>query len=88
MVQAMGEFINKRRNGVRRRVLKSAKIVLKNRLAVFDCTVSNLSEGGACIKMDNVLGIPDSFDLVLGSGLVRDCRVAWRKLARMGVEFL
>jgi hypothetical protein len=76
-----------RRNDMRRRVIKSARIVFKNHEVTFDCVVRNLSDRGACLKLENVIGIPDSFELVIEPGSVRNCRVAWRKPTLIGVEF-
>jgi PilZ domain len=76
-----------RRNDVRRRVLKSARIVFKNHRVTIDCVVRNLSDRGACLKVENAIGIPDSFELMLTPASVRNCRVAWRKPTMIGVEF-
>jgi hypothetical protein len=76
-----------RRSAARRRVLKGAQIVFNDRVAVIDCAVRDLSDQGACIKVASPLGIPDSFELVLDAGSVRNCRVAWRKPTLIGVTF-
>jgi hypothetical protein len=47
------------------RVLKGAHITFKGHGAAIDCTVRNLSDRGACLKVESPIGIPDSFD---GSG--------------------
>jgi hypothetical protein len=45
-----------------------------------DCVVRNLSERGACLKVESPVGIPETFDLVLeGDDIVRPCRVVWQK---------
>jgi len=71
----------------RRRVLKKARITFKDRCAVIDCVVRNLSDRGACLNVESYIGIPDSFDLVLDHAPVRCCRVTWRKATQIGVEF-
>jgi hypothetical protein len=76
-----------RQNNVRHPVLKGAQIVFKGREAVIDCVVRNLSDRGACLKVESPFGIPDSFDLVLDTAPVRSCRVTWRKATQIGVEF-
>jgi hypothetical protein len=48
------------------RVLKGAHITFKGHWAAIDCVVRNLSDRGACLKVESPIGIPDSFDLVLG----------------------
>ena len=76
-----------RRKAARHRVLKGAHITFKGHGAAIDCTVRNLSDGGACLKVESPIGIPDTFDLVLDDASVRPCRVTWRKATQIGVEF-
>ena len=76
-----------RRNEARHRALKGARIVFKRHDALIDCTVSNLSDRGARLKVESPIGIPDSFDLVFDNAPVRCCRVTWRKATQIGVEF-
>ena len=72
----------------RHRVLKAAQIAFKERGAAIDCIVRNLSDTGACLKVESPLGIPETFDLVFGSDQsVRACRVVWRKENQIGVAF-
>jgi hypothetical protein len=52
-----------------------------------DCTALNLSDMGACLKVESPIGIPDTFDLVLDNAPGRGCRVTWRKATQIGVEF-
>ena len=75
-----------RRNEARR-IFKGAHIAFKGHGATIDCTVRNLSNRGACLKVENSIGIPDSFDLVLDNASVRSCRVTWRNAMQIGVEF-
>jgi hypothetical protein len=78
-----------RRNEVRRprRVFNRARITVKGHWTAIDCTVSNLSDLGACLKVETFIGIPGTFDLVLDHAPVRSCRVTWRKATQIGVEF-
>ncbi|HEX3494381.1 MAG TPA: PilZ domain-containing protein [Methylocella sp.] len=77
-----------RRNKARRRALKGARIVLEGHWAAIDCTVHNLSDRGACLKVESPIGIPDTFDLVRDHpSFLRNCRVTWRKATQIGVEF-
>ena len=54
-----------RRKIARHRVLKGARITFGDHRVSIDCTVRNLSELGACLKVPSPVGIPDAFDLVL-----------------------
>jgi len=40
----------------RRRALKRARITFKGRWATIDCTVLNLSDLGACLKVESPIG--------------------------------
>ena len=75
------------RNVARHRALKGARIVFKGHATTMDCVVRNLSDRGACLKVESPIGIPTSFDLVLDDASVRQCRVTWRKATQIGVEF-
>jgi hypothetical protein len=87
--RTMDNLKQERRNEVRRRrrALKRARITFKGRCATIDCTVLNLSDLGACLKVESPIGIPDIFDLVLYNAPVRSCRVTWRSATQIGVAF-
>jgi len=70
----------------RQRVLKSAKIRLE-RGGVIDCTIRDISENGAGLRVASALGIPDFFELILDEKTLRPCQVKWRKETMIGVEF-
>jgi len=77
-----------RRNVTRTRVLRSAKIIVPRRSPVIHCTVQNITSGGACLKLANTYGVPDTFDLTFEPGRTRRaCRVAWRTADMLGVAF-
>src|SRR4029453_2057896 len=75
-----------RRTAPRKRVLKSASIVLSDKAPKLDCTVKNISETGAMLQVSTTLGIPASFDIVL-EGARRHCHSVWRTDTRIGVTF-
>ncbi|HEX3495597.1 MAG TPA: PilZ domain-containing protein [Methylocella sp.] len=76
------------RNEARRRALKEARIAFKGHGATIDCVIRNLSDRGACLKVESPFGIPDTFVLVCDyPSSVRHCRVTWRKATQIGVEF-
>lgn len=77
-----------KRRAPRQRVIKGAHISFKERGAAIDCVVRNLSDSGACLKVESPVGIPETFDLVIETDQsVRPCRVVWRKDTQIGVEF-
>jgi hypothetical protein len=53
-----------------------------------DCLVGNVSRSGAAIEIKGNIGIPESFNLTVGSERIdKNCRVVWRKYQRLGVAF-
>jgi len=78
--------MDERRPEPRRRVLLGGKIVLDNG-GLIDCTIRNRSASGALLKVVSVIGIPDTFALVIGSDERHDVNVVWRKQGELGVHF-
>lgn len=82
------ENSDNRRIDHRARTFKGGRIVYNGGYAAADCTVRNLSEGGAMIEIGQVFGIPSEFILYINPDRDgRPCRVAWRSGTRMGVTF-
>jgi hypothetical protein len=77
---------NEHRNTQRHRTLKAGKIILHHGTSVIDCTVRNISATGASITLPNAATVPADFELQI-DGQARPCKVAWRRLDRMGVKF-
>jgi hypothetical protein len=76
------------RRQVRRRTLKAGKIIFNHHLSVIDCTIRNLSDGGALLEIPNTIGVPDNFELWIDAEKKsRPCRVAWKTATRVGVAF-
>jgi hypothetical protein len=71
----------------RRTTLKGGRIVFNAGRSTIDCTVRNLSAKGAKLLVSSVVGIPDNFDLMLDGHSRQPCRVVWRTLKELGVEF-
>ena len=77
-----------RRAITRTRVLRSAKIIVPRRSPVIHCTVQNITSTGACLKVANTFGVPETFDLTFEHGRTRRaCRVVWRTGDMLGVAF-
>jgi len=75
-----------RRNAPRRRVLKTGSIEFAD--TTIECTVRDLSGGGAALEVVSPLYIPDRFTLFIQREQSRRaCRIVWRKGRRMGVAF-
>ena len=77
--------MNKRKSE-RPKVLKAGTISFRG--TGIDCTVHNISVGGASLEVGSHVGIPDSFDLLIDPADGKQhCHVVWRKARRMGVAF-
>jgi hypothetical protein len=75
-----------RRNAPRRRVLKTGSIEFAD--TAIECTIRNMSEGGAALEVVSPLYIPDRFTLFIPSEQSkRTCQITWRTGKRMGVVF-
>jgi hypothetical protein len=77
-----------RRRQTRGRTLKAARILFNHRQSVIDCTVRNLSPGGACLNVTSTLGIPNEFEVQFeADNSLRACHVVWHKEKQLGVAF-
>jgi hypothetical protein len=54
-----------------------------------DCKLSDVSEAGARIEMNDTGSVPDQFMLFLSNNGAarRSCHVVWRKAQQLGVKF-
>lgn len=69
-------------------VLQTGRIRCGDQERPIDCAILNVSSTGACILVPIAQPIPESFDLVIDSDRsAHPCMVAWRRGARIGVEF-
>lgn len=76
------------RKSPRVRSLKGARIVYDNGTKTRDCTIRNMSKDGAKLVMESAMQLPDAFILLFDDGNQRFCRVRWRKINEIGVEFM
>ena len=51
------------------------------------CIVRNVSDSGAKLEVAKVTGIPDRFELIVPGHRPQPCRVAWRAMKELGVEY-
>ena len=78
-----------RRKGPRRRVLKDGKLIFGQGPSVVDCTIDNMSDGGAHIRVTSSHGVPEDFYLVEANrGVIHKAEVAWRTTTGMGLKLL
>jgi PilZ domain len=75
-----------KRASPRRRVLKTAYIVISKKAPKLECAARNISSTGACLHVSTTVGIPDTFRAVI-EGVQRSCRTIWKTDNRLGVRF-
>ena len=76
-----------RRLSPRRNTRIEATIAFDGGRATRPCIVRNISETGAKLEVASVLGIPNTFDLLIPGHRPHPCRVVWRALKEMGVAY-
>jgi hypothetical protein len=73
----------------RRRVLKAGVVATNDRRLTRNCTVRDISDTGARLRMESSLVVPDTFELIVEiDGLEANCEVVWRSAGEVGVKFL
>jgi len=78
--------MDEKRQAPRRRTLKDGKIVFADGMRLIDCTIRNMTEGGAQIVVSGTVGLPDVFYLFEKStGLVHRAALKWRKASAAGI---
>jgi zona occludens toxin (predicted ATPase) len=76
------------RNEQRHRTLKPGLIVFNNGFSTIECMVRNLSESGAQLKVESLIGIPDEFQLKLKDAGIARAQIAWKRGKTIGVKFI
>jgi hypothetical protein len=72
----------------RRNTTIAAAIVFDGGRSRMDCVIRNMSDGGAKLEVASVRNIPDQFELLVPKHRPQPCRVAWRALREIGIQFL
>lgn len=77
------------RKSPRRRVLKDGKLVFGQAQSVIDCTIDNVSEGGAHVRLSSSHGLPEEFYLVeTTKAIIHRAVVAWRTTTGLGLRIV
>jgi hypothetical protein len=75
-----------------RRKVEQAVLMMSDKGSIIGpCTMLDVSEGGARLKLGSDLAVPEHFILLLSKidgRLKRHCLVAWRKEKQLGVRFV
>ncbi|UJQ93992.1 GGDEF domain-containing response regulator [Mariluticola halotolerans] len=77
----------KRRAEQRFRVLKKGKIIINGLNTVLDCSVRNISESGAYIRVDGYFAAPTRFQLQISGDDPRWVSTRWQVGGDIGVEY-
>ena len=77
-----------RRSAPRRRALLKGKIVYPHNSLSADCTVRDLSSGGARIRVDPGAVTADPFLIVVSQAVVHEAQTAWRVGDQAGLRFV
>ncbi len=80
--------MEEQRKASRFRALKAAQMVFNDGASTIDCTLRDISDRGARLKVESPVGIPERFTLlIVADGGHYECQVAWRRVDEIGVVF-
>jgi hypothetical protein len=79
---------HERREHLRSHVLRRGQVVFRNGYTSMDCVLLDLSVGGAQIRVDNWLTLPQRFEVRIKGGPRHMVEVRHRNLERTGVRFV
>ena len=75
------------RSAHRQRTLKAARVVL-NDWSVIDCTIRDISEGGAKIVFADAFSLPEEFRILfVSTNTIRPARLLWQRGLTIGTAF-
>ena len=68
--------------------LLAGKIVSNFGQSSIDCIIRRMTENGATLSVDNIVGVPEQFSLLIpGAGPPRPCKRAWQSDRQIGIVF-
>lgn len=78
-----------RRSSLRKRAFLKGVICFNKRSSTMDCTVRDISEGGARLIVSSAVAVPETFELFIPSkNEYIEARQRWRRGDDLGVEFV
>jgi hypothetical protein len=83
-----GDDAHERRREPRRRVFLKGKLVYVNNSYSADCTIKDLSPGGARITVAPEAVSTDPFLIIVKHAVVYESRTAWHTGAQAGLQFI
>ena len=77
------------RRSERMRVFMAARILFNQGMMKVDCTIRNISDGGARLEVSDSVTLPEHFDLhIPQKNITRKVRLAWRNGDFCGVSYI
>ena len=70
----------------RGQVTNQGKIIVDPKRPAIDCTVLDLSAGGARLSVNAAMSLPSRFEFLHG-GVKRKCTLVWHRGYRLGVSY-
>ena len=72
----------------RGRTFLAGKVISNYGQSTIDCIVRRISDNGAVIQVESVLGVPEHFHLLIpGEGEPQPCKRAWQSDKEIGLVF-
>ena len=72
----------------RGRTFLAGKVISNYGQSTIDCTVRRISDTGAVIEVESVLGVPEHFHLMIsGEGDPLPCKRSWQSEKQIGLVF-
>lgn len=88
LTSAIDARIEEKRKEKRTHTVLRAVIELHDHRTTYDCTISNLSDHGANLHIENAFILPSDFQVSIPlKGLKQNAVVRWREVDQVGVEF-
>jgi hypothetical protein len=89
-MEALAESVEvELRRAPRLSVLKRAKVAFDEGFSGADCLIRNISDSGAKLRFAALeRTVPDAFDLICTGSPIQACKVVWRRVGEVGVQFV
>src|SRR5882757_1288789 len=72
----------------RGRTFLAGKVISNYGQSTIDCTIRRISDTGAVIEVESMLGVPEHFHLLIpGEGDPQPCKRAWQSEKQIGLVF-
>jgi len=83
---AVNVMVKEARAKYRKRILKTAQIIVGENAPKLECAARDISDTGAHLCLSTTYGLPNHFQAII-DGKQRSCRSIWRNYTEMGVIF-